>query len=164
MGKVETAIRDEIKRLARRVTREMQARTVGDIRRLKGKVAALQQEINALKSERASAQAKARIASAGKAMGGVVAQKVRLSPRLIKKLRKKLNITQPQLATLVGVSSAAVASWEAGKSNPRPESKVRVAGLRKLGRRDVRRLLAEKAAPAKPARAVKKSRKRKKKK
>ena len=36
----------------------------------------------------------------------------RLSPGLIKKLRSRLGITQGELATLVGVSTSAVGSWE----------------------------------------------------
>ena len=72
--------------------------------------------------------------------------KVRLSPQLIKKLRKRLNISQPELAILVGVSPAAVGFWETGKSNPRPDTKARLVALRSLGRRDARRLLEEKKA------------------
>jgi len=39
----------------------------------------------------------------------------------------------------------AVGNWESGKSRPRDESKARIAALRSLGRREVRRLLAESA-------------------
>ena len=159
MGKVESAIREEVKRLAKKAARETQAKTVADVRRLKTKVSALQKEISALKKERASEQAKRRLASASQAIAGDSGQKVRLSPGLIKKLRNKLNITQPQLAALVGVSSAAVAAWEVGKANPRPAAKVKIAALRSAGRRDVRRLLAEKPVPRKAAK--KKTRRRK---
>jgi DNA-binding transcriptional regulator YiaG len=36
----------------------------------------------------------------------------RISPGLIKRLRARLGITQGELATLVGVSTSAVGSWE----------------------------------------------------
>jgi len=67
---------------------------------------------------------------------------VRMSPTLIRSLRNRLGISQADLAKLVGVSTVAVGNWESGKSKPRPESKARVAALRGLGRREIKRLLA----------------------
>jgi len=68
---------------------------------------------------------------------------VRMSPRLIRTLRKRLGISQADLAKLVGVSTVAVGTWESGRSRPRAESKARIAALRSVGRREVKRLLAE---------------------
>ena len=62
---------------------------------------------------------------------------------LIRTLRSRLDISQADLAQLVGVSAVAVGSWESGKSRPRPETKARIVALRALGRREVRRLLAK---------------------
>jgi DNA-binding transcriptional regulator YiaG len=66
----------------------------------------------------------------------------RISPNLIKKLRKKLNLTQAELATLVGVTPGAVAFWEQGRSRPRESYKRALVSLRHLGRRDVAAMLA----------------------
>lgn len=41
-----------------------------------------------------------------------------LSPTEIKRIRSKLDLTQAELAELLGVSSAAVTSWETGKTQP----------------------------------------------
>ena len=73
-------------------------------------------------------------------------KKSRLSPRLIKTLRKKLKITQKELAILVGGSVMAVQNWEAGKFTPKADKKAALAALRKLGRTEVKKLLTQKAS------------------
>jgi DNA-binding transcriptional regulator YiaG len=70
----------------------------------------------------------------------------RFSPRLIQGLRRHLGISQKELAVLAGVSVMAVRQWETGKFRPKDEKKRVLVALRKLGRREVRRLLEEKAA------------------
>jgi len=70
----------------------------------------------------------------------------RLSPALIRKLRARLGITQGELATLVGVSTSAVGFWEYGKAKPEGHNREALVALRKLCRREVRGILATKAA------------------
>lgn len=144
MGKLENALREEIMRFAKKVARETQAKTVDDVRRLKARVAALQADLAGVKRKRAQAQARERLATAEQEVPSE-AGNIRVSAVLIKKLRKRLGVSQPQLAVLLGVSNAAVGFWESGKTNPRPETKTKIAALRRLGRRDVRRLLEETA-------------------
>lgn len=164
MGKVETALKEEIVRLARKEVRKSQAKTVEGVRRLKGSLAKLQTEVAALKRQLAGEQSKRRIVSVTQGLAPAELKKSRLSPRLIKKLRKRLKVTQSELARLVGVSAGAVGFWEIGKSQPRAAMRARLVALRRAGRRDVRRLLAESPAAKQPsgkARATKKTRKRK---
>jgi DNA-binding transcriptional regulator YiaG len=70
----------------------------------------------------------------------------RLSPGLIKKLRKRLGLTQGELAKIVGVSTTAVGFWEYGKAKPEGRNREALVALRKLGRREVRGILAAKVA------------------
>ena len=70
----------------------------------------------------------------------------RFSPHLIGSLRKQLGISQKELAILVGVSIGAAHQWETGKFKPKEEKKRVLVALRKLGRREVRRLLEDKTA------------------
>ena len=141
MGKVENALRDEIARLARREAKKLQSRSVEDIRRLKKRVAELQSEVAGMKKAQARAASRRRMTEAAREVGGKAAGRARLSPGLVKKLRKRLGDRQPEFAKLIGVSPAAVGFWESAKSQPRPEMKARIVALRKLGRRDVQRLL-----------------------
>jgi hypothetical protein len=49
------------------------------------------------------------------------------------------------LGVLVGATTGAVLSWEKGKFKPRGDKKAALVALRKLRRREVRKLLVEKA-------------------
>jgi DNA-binding transcriptional regulator YiaG len=85
----------------------------------------------------------------------------RLSPGLIKKLRARLGITQGELAALVGVSTSAIGSWEYGKAKPEGRNREALVALRRLGRREVRGILATKAAKS-PREAKRRARGRRK--
>ena len=70
-------------------------------------------------------------------------KKSRFSPALIRSLRKNLGISQKELAKIAGVAVGAAHLWEKGKFEPGDEKKAVMVALRKLGRRDVRKLLEE---------------------
>jgi transcriptional regulator with XRE-family HTH domain len=65
---------------------------------------------------------------------------------LIRSLRGHLGITQRELAALTGVTIGAVHQWESGKFKPNMKKKAVMVALRKLGRREVRKLLEEKSS------------------
>ena len=69
----------------------------------------------------------------------------RLTPDRIRGLRRKLGISMRELGVLTGSSLSAVLSWEKGKFRPRGDKKAALVALRKLRKRGVRKLLAEKA-------------------
>lgn len=162
MGKLETALKLEIIRLARRETRKMVSKQTGELRRLSRKVSDLEAQFQARKKQDAKEASRNRLVQATDARASD-GDKSRLSPKLIKKLRVRLNLSQPELAKLLGVSLSAVGFWESGRVRPRPEMRTRIVALRRLGRRDVRRLLADMAAANAKAPAEKKPRGRKKK-
>jgi DNA-binding transcriptional regulator YiaG len=75
----------------------------------------------------------------------------RLTPARIRNLRQKLGLSQRELAILAGVTIGAIGLWEKGKFRPAMNKKAVLVGLRKLGKRDVKKLLATKAGEsAKP--------------
>ena len=158
MGKIETTLKAEITRLARKVTREALAKSSEEIRKLKRRVSDLQSQVADLKGALARDRAERRVKAASMSVAKKDAGQTRLSPGLIKKLRKRLGVTQSELGRLLGVSLSAVGFWEYGTSNPRPEMKAKIIALRRLGRRDVARLL-EKAPKA--AKSKKKARRKK---
>ena len=88
----------------------------------------------------------------------------RLTPDRIRGLRKKLGISMRELGILTGSSLGAILSWEKGKFKPRGEKKAALVALRKLRKRDVKKILAEKAetkVKAKGKRPVVKTRRKK---
>jgi DNA-binding transcriptional regulator YiaG len=80
----------------------------------------------------------------------------RLTPERISRLRKKLGISQRELGILTGASIGAILAWEKGKFRPKGEKKAALVALRKLKKREVRKLLAEKAEESKQGKGEKK--------
>jgi DNA-binding transcriptional regulator YiaG len=67
----------------------------------------------------------------------------RLTPVRIIGLRKKLGISQRELGILTEASLGTVASWEKGKFKPQGEKKTALVALRKIRKRDVKKMLKE---------------------
>lgn len=139
MSKFEDAVRAEVLRLVRK--------------ELRAQVAPLQKEVRELR--RAFSQTRKQLAQIEKLTpkqaepATVLAleaseeeiSKSRISGNLIRSLRRRLGITQGQLATLVGVSLSAVTLWETNKRRPTGQNRAAIVALRKLGRREVARML-----------------------
>jgi len=162
MGKVEGIIKSEIVRLAKREVRKISVPLGRDVRALKITVSQLRKMVSAL--ERFAALRQKQLEKEGVPLKATPEEvKIsRFSPRLIRSLRERLDLTQKEMATLAGVTIGAVYQWESGKFEPRGEKKAVLVALRKLGRREARRLLEkreirteEKKTPAPRARRTK---------
>jgi len=146
MGKMEEVLRSEIGRLTRKELRETLTPLLKEIRELKRTVSRLSKSVESL--EKAAVRRK-RLKIAEKGQLQVPDEEVkaaRLTARVIRNLRKKLGISQEKMAIILDVSPASVAFWEQGRARPRGANKSSLVALRKLGRRDVKRILAEKGA------------------
>ena len=146
MGKIEDVVRSEIVRLAQKEDRAACGPLAKQVRELKRTVSVLKRSVAAMQKTVAGLRGKA---AAEKATLQAPAEEVkvaRISPGLIKKLRTRLGLTQGKLAALCGVSLPAVTFWENGRSRPQGKNREAIVALRKLGKREVRKLLAEKAA------------------
>lgn len=146
MGKVESTIKSEILRLAKKEVRAVFRPLAREVRTVRLKVSSLsknlvllgrwakeqmrQDESKKLKLEATPEEVKAS----------------RFTPERIRKLRQRLALSQRGLAILTGVSIGAVGSWEKGKFEPRGDKKAALIALRNLGRRNVGKILAEKSA------------------
>ena len=142
MGKLEGIIKDEIIRLAKREMRMNFVPLRRDVRSLK--ITASQLRKSVLGLQRLVSQQEKQMGP--KPVPEVTPEemkKVRFSPRLIKSLRKHLGVSQREMAKLAGVTVGAVFQWEKGKFEPKDDKKKILVGLRKLGRREVRKLLEE---------------------
>ncbi|MGB7576207.1 MAG: hypothetical protein WBN53_20375 [Thermodesulfobacteriota bacterium] len=144
MGKLEGTIKSEIVRVAKREMRKTSVPLGRDVRLLKSTVSQLRKTVLAL--ERLAAQQQKELKKRKMPLEATPEEvkKSRFSPTLIRSLRRHLRITQKELAILTGVTVGAAHQWEIGKFKPKDEKKSVMVGLRKLGRRDVRKLLEEK--------------------
>jgi DNA-binding transcriptional regulator YiaG len=69
-----------------------------------------------------------------------------VKPQQLKRLRRKLSLTQSELAKLLGVSTASITSWEAGKAEPGRDNRRLIAQLKKLSRREAEERLGRRGA------------------
>jgi DNA-binding transcriptional regulator YiaG len=149
MANIESTIKSEIERL----TKKELKKTVTPLRKA---LVALKKEISALHKTILTAEKASRIqAKEAPAPSPTVTlaedtrkrlktAKTRLSPKMIQRLRKKLGITQKELAILGGVSMGTVQLWEKGKIQPRDQKKAVLAGLRKMKKGEVKKALEDK--------------------
>lgn len=146
MGKLEGIIKSEIVRLAKREVRKISVPLGKDVWLLRNMVSQLRRTVSALERITAGQEAEARRGKVQLEANPEEVRIARFSPRLIRSLRKHLGITQNELAILAGVTVGAIHQWESGIFVPRAEKKGVLVALRRLGRREVRKLLEEKGS------------------
>jgi DNA-binding transcriptional regulator YiaG len=167
MGKVEGIIKSEIVRLAKREVRKISGPLGRNVRSLKSTVSQLRKAVLALQQITASQQKELEKGKTGLEAPLEEVKESRFSPRLIRSLRGHLGITQKELAILTGVTVGAAHLWESGQFKPSMKKKAVMVALRKLGRREVRKLLegkgtqkAEKKVPSRKRKRTKRSRRK----
>jgi len=162
MSNIGVLLKEEIRRLARRECRALNANLRRDNARLKRTAAEHKRRLAALEQDnrRLVAEADARFQEADKATPEEIAS-ARIGSSRIKALRKRLRRTQAEFGRLLGVSSHTVFQWEnkPGRLNLRARTKAAIVAARKLSARDAQRKL-ELMAPKPAAKKRKGSRKR----
>ena len=146
MPKIETVLKSEISRLAKKEANKAFSPLAGEVRSMKKKLSDLSKKFGSLEKW---SRDKMREAEEKKAQLKVPAEEVkksRLSPRWIRNFRQKLGLSQNKLAIILGVSLGTVAMWEKGKFAPRKDKKAALIAVRKLGKREVGKVLEKKKA------------------
>jgi len=162
MGKLESTIKSEIQRLAKREIRSTFIPLRREVRTIRLKLSSLSKGItslNRMTKELHLEEVKPKLEATPEEV-----KASRLTPDRIRGLRKKLGISMRELGILTGTSLGAILSWEKGKFKPRGEKKAALVALRKVRKREIRKLLAEKAVStvkAKGKRPVVKTRRKK---
>ena len=143
MGKLESTIKSEIQRLTKRELRATFLPLRKEARSIRLRLSTLSKNFSAL--NRLTKEQLQRVPKKGLEATPEEVKASRITPERIRRLRNKLGISMRELALLTGSSLSAVLSWEKGKFKPRGEKKAALVALRKLRKREVRKLLAEKA-------------------
>jgi hypothetical protein len=147
MPNVMSVLRAEIRRLARKESKE----AVGDLKR---QVMVLRRRVAGYKKRIADVERIARAAGKGggggaMGRGGAGAagegggKQIRFSPAWVKSHRKKLALSRRLYAKLVGVSAQTIMLWETGKSRPRRGALATWRAIRGKGRRELKAALTE---------------------
>lgn len=139
MPNIGTILRDEIQRLARRVSRQADAKLRKDVGLLKHRIAELTRTTEQLRRDNAKLllDYRERMAAPPTASGKEV-EHAHLGPRLIRAQRTRLALSREAFGKLVGASAGAVLAWEGGRSKPRERNRAAIIAVRKLGKREAR--------------------------
>jgi len=134
-------LKQEISRVARREVRSLtkslhkaSAQYRRDIAELKRRNAKAQAEIARLERSKGALPPKA---------NGADTENVRFSVKSVKSQRKRLGVSAGDFGKVIGVSAATVYNWEHGTSKPRRTQLATLAGLRGLGKKEVRERLEQ---------------------
>lgn len=136
MPNIATALRDEIRRLAKKEikattqsTKQAVAQHRRDIALLKRLVQMQQKEIRFLKTQESK-----RLNQPPTTEEPV--EGVRFSARSVRAQRQRLGLSADDFAKLVGVSGLTIYNWEHGKARPKKERLGALFALRHVGKRE----------------------------
>jgi DNA-binding transcriptional regulator YiaG len=145
------ALKDEIRRLARKEIRAQTATTVRAVAQYRREIARLKRELRELDRKLKQVAARRPSAAARSEAGADQNGGARFSARSVRAQRKRTNLSAAEYARLVGVSPLTIYNWEHNKTRPRHEQLAALVALRGIGKREAQaRLAAANGAPAKP--------------
>jgi DNA-binding transcriptional regulator YiaG len=152
MSTLAAALKDEIRRLARKEIRTQTSATARgvtqhrrEIAQLKRQLRAQQKEIAALKKGVAQGSA-LRVQEEG--------ANLRFSARSAKAQRRRTGLSAAEYAKLVGVSPLTIYNWENGKSRPRQEQFASLVALRGIGKREIQARLQAMESKKRPSKVT----------
>lgn len=154
MAKIEGIIKSEIMRLSKREVRAVFRPLKREVWTMRTKLSNLSRDIaslNRVTKEIHLEEVKPKLEATPEEI-----RASRLTPERIQGLREKLGISQRELGLLIGASTGAVLSWEKGKFHPMGEKKAALVAVRKLKKREVKKLLAEKVKELEKGKAERK--------
>jgi DNA-binding transcriptional regulator YiaG len=155
------ALKDEIRRLARKEIKAQTGRTTRAVAQYRREIAQLKRQQRELERKLARIQAqssKTQSAPAAAELNG----DARFSARSVKAQRRRTGLSAADYAKLVGVSPLTIYNWENKKSRPRPGQQATLIALRGLGKRAAQaKLELVAAAGKKPARTRRRTRRKK---
>jgi DNA-binding transcriptional regulator YiaG len=156
------ALKDEIRRLARKEIKAQTGRTARAVAQYRREIARLKRQQHEQEKKIAFLAAHARKTLQSPAAVAELNGEARFSARSVKAQRQRTGLSAADYAKLVGVSSLTIYNWEQNKTRPREEQFAALVALRGLGKREAQaklELLA--AAERKPARKTRRRRRKK---
>jgi len=142
MPNIATALKEEIRRLARKEIKAMVGSTRRAVVQYRRDIAKLKRQLSHQEKNVAKLE-KQLIAQGGKRKtdGEEPPSSARFSPRSLKAQRRRLKLSAADYGKLVGVSGLTVYNWESGKSRPRKAQLASVVAIRGIGKREAAKRL-----------------------
>ena len=136
MSTLAVALKDEIRRLARKEIKDQTGSTAQAVAQFRREIAKLKRASREYEKKIAflESQERKRIGKS-EAASGAIDDSTRFSARSVKAQRRRTGLSAADYAKLVGVSGLTIYNWENGKSRPRKEQLASVIAMRGLGKR-----------------------------
>jgi len=141
MPNIGQVLKEEIARISRRAvraqtesTKKASTRHQREIAELKRQLKGLQRQVSVLSRGLGSA----RVAQTSEPDE----QRVRFSAKGMRSHRERIGLSAGDYAKLIGVSTQTIYNWERGRTTPSGEQKAKIAGLRRVGKREAKARLA----------------------
>lgn len=152
MTTLANALKDEIRRLARKEIRAQTGRTARAVAQYRREIARLKRQQRELEKKIAVLENRSYKTPAAPVASTDV-NGSRFSARSVKAQRRRTGLSAAEYAELVGVSPLTIYNWEHNKSHPRQEQFASLVALRGLGKREAQAKLELARTSRRPKRA-----------
>ena len=146
MPNVMGVLRAEIRRLARKETRDEIRVLRKQVNAMRRRLAEARRRIDSVERGTRAAMAKGAVAAAVVSGGVAAGKQVRFSPAWVRSHRKKLRLSRQKYGKLVGVTAQTILGWESGRTRPRRNALTVWRTLREKGVRELKAMLDGAAA------------------
>jgi DNA-binding transcriptional regulator YiaG len=138
MPNIESVLKSEISRLARKQTRVEVASLKKAVSQQRAQIASLRRELEALQRavKKASKAGARSIQTVYASEGSGEERALRFRASGLVSHRKRLGLSAADFGKLLGVSGQSVYKWETGEVRPRRSQLEAIAAVRRLGRRE----------------------------
>jgi DNA-binding transcriptional regulator YiaG len=140
---IATALKQEISRVSRKESRVETQSLKKSSTQHRSDIAALKRRVTELE-RLVSRLSKGQIKKAPEPAPREVSSKVRFSPKTLATQRQRLGLSATEMGAILGVSNQSIYKWEDGRARPRASQLPAIAGLRKMGKKEVAAKLAGK--------------------
>jgi DNA-binding transcriptional regulator YiaG len=142
MTTLAVALKDEIRRLARKEIKAHTGPTAQAVAQFRREIAKLKRQSRESEKKIAFLEAQERKRLGAPASTNGADEGGRFSARSVKAQRRRTGLSAADYAKLVGVSGLTIYNWENGKSRPRKEQLASLVAVRGLGKRQAQQKLA----------------------
>ena len=136
MTNLASALKEEIRRLARKEIKAQTGATALAVARYRREIAKLKRQLRDQEKKLSFLEVQERKRLGQSEAAEEATQGVRFSARSVKAQRDRLGLSAADYAKLVGVSPLTIYNWEHGKSRPRQEQLASLVAIRGIGKRE----------------------------
>jgi len=135
MPNLATALKDEIRRLARKEIRKATGSTKQAVAKHRRDIALLKRQIESQQKEIAALKTREGRRAGQESVVEEPTDRSRFSARSVRSQRKRLKLSAEEFSRLIGVTPLTVYNWEHGRSRPRKAQMASLVAVRRIGRR-----------------------------